>query len=224
MRVNPTTESLDRIADYIKTFLNTSIPAYVKDFDIESRTCTAVVPFSDFMESDSDEPTNLDWTPIPDVPVFYLRGGGWSDTFELKKNDPILLIFSQRSIDEWFASDGKSPITPALQETHSESDCFALAGLFPTKNKDVPFEAGKRILAHENGLQLVLDSSGKASFVADRLNIGSESATTALAKGQVTTDQINALKTRVDTLSAILSLPPVILTGTINSTKAFTND
>ena len=222
-----TEDSLRQIIDYALDNANTAIPGYIESYDSASQTASVKVPYLDYYEIDGQETQQQQgWPVLPDVPVIFPRGGGWSITWPLAKGDNVLLVFAQRSIDDWWATNGQTEISPTDLRRQDISDAFAVPGppTDRTKLGSDHVSSTDLIIRHSDGTELQFGKNKTVSLTADRLNIGSESAGTALAKGQVTTDQINALKLRVDTLSAILSLPPVVLTGTINSSKAFTND
>ncbi len=227
MTYESTEQSIRAIIDYALSQTNTSIPGYVERYDAGSQTADIVVPFVDYYESDgSIEADAYLWPVLRAVPVVFPRGGGWSITWPLAARDNVLLVFSQRSIDEWWATDGSTEVSPLDLTAHGITGAFAIPGP-PTKQARLQGRAvndADMILRHTDGTELKLGRNKTVSLTADRLNIGSDSASTALAKGQVTEDHINAILARVNTLSAVLSLPPVVLTGSVKSGKAFTND
>lgn len=63
---------------------------------------------------------------LNDVPIIWPRSGGASMTFPVKPGDKCLLIFVERSLDE-FKSNG-SMVAPQDPRTHSISDAVALMG------------------------------------------------------------------------------------------------
>ena len=227
MSYESTEQSLRSIIDYALSQTNTAIPGYVERYDADTQTADITVPFVDYYEVDGLESSEaFIWPVLRSVPVVFPRGGGWSITWPLSQGDNVLLVFSQRSIDEWWASDGRTEISPRDLEAHSITGAMAIPGppTKPTRLQGRAVSGPDLVIRHSDGTELKLGQGKTVSLTADRLNIGSDSAGTALAKGQTTEDHINALKQRVDTLSAILSLPPVVLIGSVKSGKAFTND
>lgn len=222
-----TEQSIRQIIDYALDNTNTAIPGTVERYDPVTQTADIRVTITDRYAVDgSTEPRTQRMPVLPGVPVVFPRGGGWSISWPLTRGDNVLLVFAQRSVAEWFNTDGTVDVSPRDLRAHSISDAFAIPGP-PTKSTKLPGAAvsgDDLIIRHNDGTELQLGKNKTVSLTADRLNIGSESASAALAKGQTTEDHINALKTRVDTLSAILSLPPVVLIGSVKSGKAFTND
>lgn len=71
----------------------------------------------------------VDLPVIPSVPVVQPRGGGAAILFDLKPGDPVLLVFSERSIDGWKTTGGK--VDPKDPRKHHLSDAFAIPGGYP---------------------------------------------------------------------------------------------
>ena len=65
---------------------------------------------------------------ITNVPVIWLRSSKGAITFPLEKGDGVLLLFAERSIDEWLSS-GKQ-VTPADGRSFDLSDAIAIPGCF----------------------------------------------------------------------------------------------
>lgn len=63
---------------------------------------------------------------IPDVPVLQLRVGAAKVTLPVAVNDPVLLIYADRSLDEWAGDGGSRVVTAADPRAHDATDCWAL--------------------------------------------------------------------------------------------------
>lgn len=105
-----------RLAD-----VRTAIPAMIVDYDFAKQTCTAKpavrIPTLDGV------PEELD--PIPDVPVKWMRGGGYFATMPLVAGDPGLLIFSEVDFALWRES---GEVSDAFQERRHGLYCYFLPG------------------------------------------------------------------------------------------------
>lgn len=66
---------------------------------------------------------------INNVPVVWPRGGGAILSFPLAAGDGVLLIFSERSLDEWLAQGGET--APDDPRSFDLSDAIAVPGLYP---------------------------------------------------------------------------------------------
>lgn len=225
MRNNPIEQSIDGFNEALLQGLHTAYPGTIEKYDPDTKTATVKINYSDFYQTEAQNPTNEDWPPIPDCPVVFPRGGGWAFTFPLAKGDPVLVIFCERSIDEWFQGDGKKPVAPQLKTTHSESDAIVIAGLFPSQNKDGDANKTDAILSHKDGnTRLALKPGGHVDMTCTRLNVGASSASTALAKASTSDSNDTTIQTKVDILAAIFGIPPIGALPSAASGKAFTND
>lgn len=63
---------------------------------------------------------------LPDVPIIFPRGGGYSLTFPVAAGDPCLVVFASRNIDAWWQSGEPAPAMTARM--HDLSDGFAILG------------------------------------------------------------------------------------------------
>lgn len=119
----------------------TSLPAIVDEHDVEHHTIKARSAIKlQHIKPDG----SLEWIEMPqfaDVPLQYPSGGGATMTLPLKAGDEVLLNFSSRSIDNWFAKGGVQE-QPELR-MHSHADGFAIPGFRNQKRllKDVDPDA-----------------------------------------------------------------------------------
>lgn len=64
---------------------------------------------------------------IPDVPIIFTGGGGYTLTFPVAVGDECLAVFANRCIDAWWQNGG---IQPQMEfRVHDLSDGFALIGV-----------------------------------------------------------------------------------------------
>ena len=66
---------------------------------------------------------------LVNVPVIFPQGGGFHMHWPLNPGDTVLLVFSQRSMDEWLKSGGE--VTPQDPRMLDLSDAIAIPGLIP---------------------------------------------------------------------------------------------
>jgi hypothetical protein len=231
----------------IKNYLlntHTAIPGRLLDYDPETLTGTVQIDITDLYASDGDEPINLDWPPIPGCPVIFPGcTEEWSDTYPLAKNAQGMVIFSQRPTDDWYKGDGQTQVTPPIEDTQTEADAFFIPGVYPNGKTKPEANTTDRIIRHKSGdTKLVLKPGGqveitatsKVSIIGPRLNVGSTTASTALAKATPTNDRLSALESKVNEIIAVagaaggLLLPgsvlPIVPGSSTASAKAFTND
>lgn len=105
----------------LKQELQTLIPGFVLSYNKKSRTAKVKISISDYKNCPE----------IEDVPVIFPCSREVGLFFNLKPNDPVLLLFSQKSIEEWLVSNGSKEIKPKDERTFDLTDCIAIPGLFP---------------------------------------------------------------------------------------------
>lgn len=109
--------------------LHTSVPGIIVSFDPDKQT--AVVQPAIKRIFTEQGAVNL---PVcVDVPVAFPGGGDFWLTFPVKAGDECILLFSERAIDNWYATGGTQ--TPAEYRLHDLSDAIAQVGLTSQPNK-----------------------------------------------------------------------------------------
>ena len=108
--------------------LHTCLPAIVTAYDSETQRATVQPEIR--RKYITDEVVDL--PPIQDVPVVWPRGGGAVLHFPLAVGDQVMLVFSERSIDEWKESGGQ--VLPEEFRKFDLSDAFAIPGGYPFSN------------------------------------------------------------------------------------------
>jgi hypothetical protein len=66
---------------------------------------------------------------ITNVPVIFPRSSSFSMHYPLNQGDNVMILFSERSIDQWLTSGGE--ITPLDSRKFDLSDAIAIPGLYP---------------------------------------------------------------------------------------------
>lgn len=134
--------------------LNTMLPAEIIDYDALTQTCT-VQP--SLRRTSIDPPKVVSRPEIEDVPVIFPRSGTGGVFFPLEPGDGVMLIFSQRSLDDWIDTGGEVQVRDT--RLHDLTDAVALAGFYPTSGAISPPQAsdatelrGDKILIGNTGL------------------------------------------------------------------------
>ncbi|MBL4769530.1 MAG: hypothetical protein JKY94_17790 [Rhodobacteraceae bacterium] len=125
-------------AQFLKTTIErqiararTAIPATVEAFDVETQLVTVRPAIRQVITLD-DERSFRDLPVIVRAPVAIprTRNGGYALTFPILPGDEVLLVFADRSIDNWVASGGdQNPVEPNVSRTHDLADAMVIPGL-----------------------------------------------------------------------------------------------
>jgi len=128
-----TPENLIRqgIHNYLKD-VHTALPGIVEKFDTEQQLASVQPAIKRMLKTGRGEeereiivPRNL---PLCiNVPVVFPAGGGFHLTFPVKPGDECILMFCERSLDNWLDRGGVQE--PSAKRFHALSDAFAIMGL-----------------------------------------------------------------------------------------------
>lgn len=110
--------------------LNTMIPAKVISYDSSTQTCEVQPSLKRTL---IDPPKIISRPRLLDVPVVFPRAGASGSYFPLAAGDSVMLIFCQRSLDDWLEADGEVQVRDT--RLHNISDAVVVPGLFPSGGK-----------------------------------------------------------------------------------------
>jgi len=151
----PSMEELIRVA--IESYLveiNTCMPAKIESYDPEKQEATVQPLFKRVLTSGSEIVLPL----IANVPVQFPRSKEGFLHFPLEKDDPCILVFSQRNIDPWRVSG--EVVDPKDNRTFDLSDAIAIPGVSPDNNKLAIDDPDDVVLAHGKS-SIAVQKSGK---------------------------------------------------------------
>lgn len=156
----PLGEMLKRLFDDALLDVHTAIPARVEAFDAAAWTVEVVPLVRRQVEGDAGETDVEDLPKIVGVPVAFLGGGGLWLKVPVVVGDTVLLIFGERSLDNWKATG--QLVDPQDERHHHLADAIALPGLF---TPGAPPASGSPSGVIEIGFPHASDSVARASRV-----------------------------------------------------------
>ena len=114
--------------------------------------------------------------PILDVPVVFPSAGGYSITFPVSAGDEVLLVFSERAIDNWLSHGGVQE--PYTVRKHDYTDAFAIIGIhsnskaissYATDGLEIRHNtSGTKISVTSSEVGIDIDSSRVVTYNADK--------------------------------------------------------
>jgi len=157
MRRHSLSEPIRRALRQQAAALHVSLPARIEQYDHAEQRAN-VLPLIKREYADG----LIESIPVvSDVPVVWPRSGGAQMTMPVKRGDTVLLVFADRSIDNWLAQGGE--IEPDDRRQHDISDAVAIPGLVsfadwggdpePSENNDDVLlrYAGSKVRIKPNG-------------------------------------------------------------------------
>lgn len=214
--------------------VNTAIPGEIINFDPSTQTAT-VQPCIRGTSILKDGQTQFrDMPQIVKVPVWfpYSTSSGFSMTYPVVSTDQCLLIFSQRSFDNWLKYGSfQDPSETKNPRSHQYSDVMALVGLIPNPSSIQNFQMDgieirnknrnsyvkvldDKILVHVGGNNLVLnlDGSVQASHALTTIQISTD------GEVSVTTPQVLNINSAIVNIVGNINLTgSIFVSGVVQS-------
>lgn len=128
-----------RISDLVELILqnrlnefHTCIPGRIVEYDATKQEAT-VQPLIKrrYYDAGPNADGIQEQPPIVAVPVVFPSAGTGILSFPVKVGDIVLILFSERSLDNWLFSDGASLIDPQDHRQFNYSDAIAIPGIYP---------------------------------------------------------------------------------------------
>lgn len=201
--------------------LNSHHLATVQSFDPTKQTITATINYQKTIFQPNAQgayvPVLINYPLLQDVPVIVMSGGGANLTFPIKQGDQCVILFNDRSIDNWFQSGQVGPVS--VSRFHSFADGLALVGLNSLNTLIQNYDPSRAVLRYGQtrvgvGTSLILLN-----------NAANQSLGTIL--GNLLSALTN-LKTALDTAFALPAIPaspldPTWTASTASITTALNN-
>jgi hypothetical protein len=144
--------------------VQTSIPGRILTYDREKQRAQIQTSIRGRYENpETEELESYLPPPIPNVPVQFPSGGGFSITWPLKKNDDVRLAFCSRSIDEWLTS-GSADNEPTDLRRFDLTDAVAIPGIRSFRNSLDGTEDNALVLQHESGIKIRVLDNGRITI------------------------------------------------------------
>jgi phage baseplate assembly protein gpV len=164
-------ETMQTQQDGRQTQLHTAMPGVITKYDATKMT-VEVQPSIQSMQTMPDgtyKPLTI--TVLKDVPVMNHGGGGHGISFPIAAGDGCLLVFAERSIDNWYQHGGTQK--PFDWRMHDMADAIALVGLrsqpaVPGRAKNTTAVSAKTVqLRSDDGQMIIeLDPAGPTINIA----------------------------------------------------------
>ena len=114
--------------------VNTMMPANIVLYNPITQTATVQPALKRTVLKDS--PQVVSRPIIMDVPVIFPRSSAGMIHIPLSVGDPVMLVFSQRSLDDWSINGGEVKVTDVRK--HDLTDAVAYAGMYPLSEPYFP--------------------------------------------------------------------------------------
>lgn len=161
-----TLEFINTVIDNKLANFNFCLPAEIVEYEFKTRKAK-VKPLLNVKYNDGEV---VEMPIIHNVPVLQPSSGGASVIFPVKIGDKVLLVFSQRSLEE-FLKDGKQA-TPDDPRQFDLTDAVAHIGMKPF-SEQVPSNSPDDFVMDYDGSTLTLHPEGIVDIDAQEVNMTS---------------------------------------------------
>lgn len=124
---------LREMIDRALSRINTALPGVIDAFDAATQTATVIPAIKMRVNVDGTE-SFMDLPPIINAPLIFpfASTAGFALTLPVKKGDPCIILFSQRSIDNWHDKGGIQPPEEGVASRHHDlTDALVLMAASP---------------------------------------------------------------------------------------------
>lgn len=136
-RINTTDPTLLDVLDQHKKNIFLSLNCHalgtILKFDAKTQTCEVKFSYKKkYIRRDTDSsytPKLVEYPILIDCPLISLFGGAAGMTMPIAVDDPCLILFNDRDIDNWMVEEGDGEV--ASNRKHSTSDAMVLVGVRP---------------------------------------------------------------------------------------------
>jgi len=147
------------ITNYMKD-VHTALPGKIVSFDTTNQTAKVQLLIQRvFFDGDG-----VDLPQLINVPVWQPRAGGFLITFPIAEDDECLVLFSERSIDNWFKFGGSQ--SPKDWRMHSLSDAICLVGMSSEPTAIEDYDPDNLVIRNEEDDQHVVFHNNKDIEIA----------------------------------------------------------
>lgn len=162
----------------------------VQSFNAATQTASATINYKKtFFQLNENTgtytPYLMDYPLLMDCPCIVMGGGKASLTFPIAKGDECLVLFNDRSIDNWFQSGGGGGVSSS--RLHSFSDGLILVGIRSSPNVLSGYDGTRAVLKNDQAMVGVGPSHIKIANNITTLNTLLQSLITQIQLITVTT-------------------------------------
>lgn len=150
-------EAIKNLVKGILSGVHTCMPAQVDSYDPAKQKAT-VKPLLKRAYADGKYTV---FPSITDVPVIFPRSGKASLTLPVNAGDTVMLVFAERSMDQWLIKGGEAETK--LESQFDLSDAVAIPGLFPFTENSHATDNTHVTLYYDN-FKISIDNTGKIAI------------------------------------------------------------
>lgn len=177
--------------------IHTCLPGVILTYDHETQKATVQPSLRKVYQTKDAQGNNLvqNMPVLNAVPVIFQRSGTTSISFPLKPGDRVLVLVSERSLDEWIAST-ENQVTPQDPRKFHLSDATCIPGLYPFSDP-LPLENNQDFVIKHEGSSITIKGDGEVDI----------KTSSKVAIGTSTNEVLKIISDLLDSLSTSITTP-----------------
>jgi len=144
------------------TEFHVCLPGKIESYNPADGTATVKPTISRRFRGDANV---IEYPVIPKVPIVQPRTAKARINFPIESGDLVLIVFSDRSLENWIQSAGDAPREAKDLRRHDLSDAFAILGGYPSLVPAPPKFPGALNIEIEPGTKIAL-TNGSVELLA----------------------------------------------------------
>lgn len=158
-------QALKRVIENRVCEIHTALPGTIESYDNTSQKAEVILGVRKILLNGK----TLSLPKLVEVPVLFPGSATAGIHFPMNKGDSVLIIFCERSIDNFLLTGKES--NPVINRKHSLTDSVAIPGLLPFNKTSVSENNTDVIIIHKNA-KVILKSNGDVEIDGDNINLG----------------------------------------------------
>jgi len=175
-----------RLAD-----IHVALPARIEAYDAATQTADCKPLIKRALRLSETEELVESLPVVPGVPVLFPRAGDWFLSLPLKKGDTVLLVFCERSLDQWLEKGDE--VDAGDLRLHGLDGAVAIPGVYSSKDKLANVHEKKIVLGRNGGAQIHIRDD-------DTVALGEESPSDWVAIAADVNTELDKLKDDINDL------------------------
>ena len=177
--------------DYVLSDVHTALPGRIESYDPATQKANVKPLIKRLVATESGEELVEELPVIPQVPIVFPRTTAFHITFPVAAGDHVLLVFNERSIDNFLAGDGEDT-DPDEFRMHDLTDAVAFVGFYPDSKAIAEPSADSLVMGHAEGVSV--------HVAADKIELGERNSGDAASLDSLVQTELARIKTELETI------------------------
>jgi hypothetical protein len=164
-------EAIKQAINYALKNVHTILPGKIVEYDYTAQKASVLPTIKEKFYTGKV----LSMPIIANVPVIFPRTANASITFPLEKDDKVLLLFSEKSLERWLSKGDE--VEAGVNRRFDLTDCIAIPGLYsfadssPSNGEDliIKYNNSKIIIKKNGGFTIENDSDNLLEILSDTM-------------------------------------------------------